>query len=94
MKFVINFFLILIFVPLFLATTLSWSIKYQILDFSFWQNNLNSNGVYSNLAQSVNKVSQLKLAGGTKDDGSMKVFAKLATPENLKDLIENNLKNF
>ena len=93
MKFIANFFVTALFVPIFLLVVFFGSIKYQLLDYRFWQSKL-THPVYTDMSKNIAKVVEIDSSRSKTVDPVLKVFSKLATPENLQDFIEKNLLSF
>jgi len=93
MKFVLKFILALLFVPIFLILLIGVTVRFQLLEPSFWENAFSSSNTYSNLSVSINKnlESQTIAEGGRASD--VKILTDLITPENLKDTIGKNINN-
>ncbi len=93
MKIVAQILLIIFFVILFFAGLISSTLKFQLLDYNFWKTTFQKHNVYQNLAD-VSKISfesQINKGGGSGSD--VKFFTDLITTENVKDLVDKNLKN-
>ena len=84
MKFFANTLLISLFVPLVLIGLLSATIKFQILNFNFWQTTLAANNVYTKLSQTLQtyEENQIVKEGGKKSDA--KILTDLITPQIFK----------
>jgi heme exporter protein D len=86
--------LIIFFVIVFFAGLVSATLKFQLLNFNFWEAAFQKHNVYQNLAN-VSKTSfetQVNKEGGNKND--VKILTDLITTENAKDVVDRNLKNF
>jgi hypothetical protein len=93
MKFLLKTFLSILLVLLFLAFTISVTLKFQILKINFWENTFQLSGAYAALSGAVinSLEKQVVAEGGTKND--VAVFTDLATVGNLKDLTNRNIEN-
>jgi hypothetical protein len=94
MKILGQIFLVMFFIILFFVGLLSATLKFQLLNYNFWTTTFQKNNVYQNLA-TVSKSafeSQITVQGGSKND--ITTLTDLITPENAKDVINNNLSNF
>lgn len=94
MKTTAQILLVFLFEVVFLAGVISATLKFQLLDYNFWQNTFTKHNVYTNLA-TVSKTSfesQMKSGGRNLNDTA--VLTNLITPENVKDTIGRNLQNF
>lgn len=93
MRFIAQLFLVLIFTVLFFTALLAGTVKFQLLNYKFWQTAFDQHNVYQSLAEngkdSLN--AQLVKAGGSKNDA--KVLTDLVTTDNVKDVITKNLQN-
>ena len=94
MKVAAQTLLVVFFVLFFFVGLISATFKFQLLSYNFWQNTFEKHSVYQNLAVvSKNSFdSQVAKEGGNKND--VKILTDLITPENAKDTIDNNLRNF
>jgi len=94
MKIVAQILLIIFFVVLFFVGLVSATLKFELLNYNFWETTFQKHNVYQNLT-SVSKTSfeaQIDREGGNKDD--VKILTDLITPENTKDVVDRNLQNF
>jgi hypothetical protein len=93
MKITAQVLIIIFFVILFFIGLISATFKFGLLDYNFWQNSFGKHDVYQNLA-TVSKSSfesQINKEGGNKND--IRILTDLITPENAKDVVDNNLRN-
>ncbi len=93
MKIVAQIFLLLFFVIAFFIGLFAASLKFQLLDYSFWQTTFVKHNVYQNLADAGKSAfeSQIVSEGGNKND--VKVLTDLITTDNTKDFVNRNLQN-
>jgi hypothetical protein len=94
MKIAAQVLLVIFFVILFFVGLVSATLKFQLLNYSFWETAFQKHNVYQNLAD-VSKTSfesQINKGGGSGND--IKVLTDLITTENVKDVVDRNLKNF
>ncbi len=93
MKSTLKIILIILFVPIFVATLLAVSIKYQLLAPNFWKSTMSSGNVYKDLSGAIKTSFETKTVtgGGTKND--VKILTDIATPDNLRDFVERNVDN-
>lgn len=93
MRYAAQFLLIAFFVVMSLVMLLSGTVKFQLLNFRFWQDDFTKNNVYQNIALSTKNSleSQIGKEGGSKNDA--KVLTDLITPGNVKDFVDKNLQN-
>ncbi len=94
MKIAAQILLVVFFVILFFVGLVSATLKFQLLDYSFWKTSFQKHNVYQNLAD-ISKTSfesQINKGGGSGSD--IKILTDLITTENVKDLVDRNFKNF
>jgi hypothetical protein len=94
MKTTAQVLLVIFFVISFCVGLLAGTLKFQLLDFSFWQQAFQKHNTYQDLA-AASKTSfeaQISKQGGNKND--VKILTDLITPDNTKDLVNRNLANF
>lgn len=93
MRYVAQFLLVLFIVILSLVVLLSATLKFQLLDFRFWQDTFTKNNVYQNLATSTKDSleSQIGKEGGSKSDA--RILTDLVTTENIKEFVDRNVQN-
>lgn len=94
MKTFASILLVIFFIPLLLISVVSYTLKFQLLDYNFWQSTFQKNNVYQNLASESKGSfeSQINSEGGNKND--IQVLTDLITPDNTKDVVDKNLQNF
>lgn len=94
MRFVLKLILTVLFIPFFLVLLIAITLRFQLLEPSFWENVFAVNGTYSKLSVSINKnlEAQTIAEGGVGSD--VKIFTDLISPDNLKDVINRNIVNF
>ena len=94
MRTVGQIFLVILFVILFFVGLLSATLKFQLLNYNFWTEAFQKNAVYQNLAITSKSAFEFQIAvqGGNRND--ITTLTDLITPENAKDVINNNLSNF
>lgn len=78
----------------FLVGLIAGTFNFQLLNYNFWTNTFIKHDVYNSLAISGKNSfeSQIIDEGGNKND--VKILTDLITPQNAKDVVERNLKNF
>jgi hypothetical protein len=93
MKVVLKIILTIFFILISLIFVISATFKFQLLRSDFWEITFETSSTYTALSQSVinNLENQAISEGGKKNDAD--VFTNLATPGNLKDLINKNVEN-
>jgi hypothetical protein len=93
MKFAAQFLLILFFVIFTFAGLIGGTLKFQLLDYDFWNKAFEKHQTYSSLASASKTLleTQINKEGGSKSDA--KVMTDLITTENAKDLVDRNVKN-
>lgn len=93
MKIVIQALLVILFLPPFLIALFSYTLKFQLLNYTFWQETLTKNNVYTDLAANTKTSfdNQIAKEGGNKND--IKVLTDLITPDNTKDFLDKNIQN-
>ncbi len=94
MKIITKLILIIFFIPTILLVVISSTLKFQLLDFKFWQNNFKVNNVYVILSQDVKKyVENQNIKGGGKTE-DLKILTDIITPDLTEDIVIHNLNNF
>jgi hypothetical protein len=93
MKIIIKIILTILFIFFSLTFAISLTLKFQILDSNFWKKTFDDNGTYSQLSTVIknNLNNQVAAGGGIKSDTAP--LTSLVTPENVKDVVENNIDN-
>lgn len=93
MKFTAQLILIILFIPIFLLSVFSATVRFQFLKPNFWLTSFEKNNVYTGLALTLQNATenQIETEGGSRTE--VKVLTGLITPENLKETIEKNLTN-
>lgn len=93
MRFFVQSLLIICFIPILVIFILAGTVKINLLSFNFWQKNLSKNNTYTELSVSLKTLAESKTikGGGNKDD--IKILTNIASPENVKDFVDNNLLN-
>lgn len=84
----------ILFVIFFTIVLFASTVRFGLLDYNFWAASFDRHDVYRNLAGIVkNSVNdQVGKEGGKGSD--VEVLTDLITPENTKDVVNNNLANF
>lgn len=85
--------LILLIIPLFLIGILATTLKFQLLNPSFWETAFAKNNVYSGLTTVIKKSveDQTVKEGGSR--GEIKIITDLVTTQNIQDFVNRNLEN-
>ena len=93
MKVFASVVLVVLFIPLFLVSLFSYTLKFDLLNYNFWQTTLEKNNVYADLTINIKSSfdNQIVKEGGNKND--IKVITDLITTENTKDTMNKNIKN-
>jgi hypothetical protein len=94
MRAVAQILLTIIFIITLFLGLVTASLKFQLLNYNFWNTTFQKHNVYQNLA-TVSKDSfehQITKEGGNKDD--VRILTDLITPTNVKETVDKNLKNF
>lgn len=88
-----QFFLVIVFIVSFITAVAAGLVKFQLLNYNFVTSIFSKNNIYGNLSQSIKSSveNQIQEEGGKTAD--IKMFTDLITPQNSKDIIDNNLKN-
>jgi hypothetical protein len=94
MKIAAQILLTIFFVVLFLVGLISGTFKFGLLNYNFWEAAFQKHNVYQNLANAGKNSfeSQIDKEGGNRSD--VKILTDLITPENVKDVVDRNLRNF
>jgi hypothetical protein len=94
MKAVAQIFLVILFFVLFVSTVLTSTVKFTLLNYSFWSSAFGKHNVYNELSNVIKNSVDLQVGnqGGVKSDVS--ILTDLVTPENTRDFVNNNLTNF
>ncbi len=93
MKFTAKLLLVILFIPIFVATLVAASIKYQLLAPNFWKDSMSGASVYKDLSSVIRTSFETKTVtgGGTKND--VKILTDIASPDNVRDFMERNVDN-
>lgn len=93
MKYTARTILGFLLIPLLLIGVILSTVRFQLLEPTFWQKTFRNNNVYSNLATVLKDTAEKQTVseGGSLQEA--RVLTNLITPANLQDFIEKNLNN-
>ncbi len=86
--------MVILFLVFFVVAMLSATVKFGLLNDSFWKTSFAKNNVYAALSEALKNslTNQVGKEGGNKTDVS--ILTDLITEDNTKDFVNNNLTNF
>lgn len=93
MKSFISWILVILSVPIFLIVLTSVTVKFQLLDFNFWQKTFDKHDIYQNLSTAVKNSLEFQIGKQGAKISDIGIITDLITPTNTKEFVDKNLQN-
>lgn len=93
MKVVAQIFLTIFFLLFFIVAFVAGTVKFKILNYSFWTTTFQKHSVYTTLANVVKSSVNTQVNRGGGDTQDIAILTDLITTENTKDFVDKNLSN-
>lgn len=93
MKFIAEFFLTILAIPVFIILVLSINIRFQFLSSKFWIDTLEKGNVYTKISGVISDNLESKVVAGGGGKSDVVLLTNMISPLNVSDFARNNIQS-